>query len=181
MEIQRGHIIYTIGHSTHSLEDFVHMLQSFHINHVVDIRRFPGSKKFPQFDKENFKLALRKLKIDYNHLEGLGGRRNRTPGYTNSRWRNTSFRNYAAYMETDEFRVAISRLIDIASDNVTAYMCSEAVWWRCHRALVSDYLKAKGWTVLHIMATGKSEEHPYTSPANVIDGKVYYSDDNIHD
>lgn len=180
MKYSAKRIIYTIGHSTHSLDEFIQMLQSFLIKSVVDIRRFPGSKKFPQFNQKNLEINLTELGIKYLHLEGLGGRRKDNGNSENSRWRNASFRGYSTYMETDDFKTAISQLIDIASQNITVYMCSEAVWWRCHRAMVSDYLKAKGWEVRHIMAIGKFEEHPYTSAAKVVDGKVSYSENDNH-
>lgn len=144
---------------------------------MIDIRRFPGSRKFPQFNQESLKEDLSKFGITYVYLEGLGGRRKELDKSIKSRWKNASFRGYAAYMETVEFKNAVTQLIDIASKNPTAYMCSEAVWWRCHRALVSDYLKVKGWKVKHIMSIGKYLEHSYTSPAKVFNGKLSYSDD----
>ena len=169
--------VYTIGHSTHSVETFIDMLQSFDIKVLADIRRFPGSRKYPNFNKEYLATELQNCGIGYIHLEGLGGRRKAEPDSKNTRWRNQSFRGYADYMETPEFEKAVARLETIASKQTTAYMCAEAVWWRCHRALVSDYFKAKGWTVCHIMATGKAEEHPYTSPARVENHRVFYSDE----
>ncbi|GAB3415179.1 DUF488 domain-containing protein [Niabella aquatica] len=171
--------IYTIGHSTHSIEDFIEMLQSFGIRALADIRRFPSSRKYPQFNKENLDAALKRNGIDYIHLEDLGGRRSVQKDSDNSRWRNASFRGYADYMETESFKKAMAVLEAMALKHSVAYMCSEAVWWRCHRSLVSDYLKAKGWTVLHIMAAGKAEEHPYTSPARVVGDRVFYSDKNL--
>lgn len=168
------HTVYTIGHSTHTLEEFLEMLQSFKIKMVVDIRSFPGSRKFPQFNNENLKVSLPANDIGYIHLKELGGRRKVNKESLNTRWRNDSFRAYADYMETDSFEGGMRQLEEIALQSPTAYMCSEAVWWRCHRSMVSDVLKAEGWKVLHIMGIGKSEEHPYTSPAIVADGKVRY-------
>ena len=112
-------------------------------------------------------------------LYARGGRRPVKPNSVNDRWRNKSFQGYADYMETKAFEDAVSLLQTIASEQRTAMMCSEAVWWRCHRSMVSDYLKAKGWTVWHIMAAGKADEHPYTSPARVEGGRVFYSDKNL--
>ena len=169
--------IYSIGHSTHSLDEFLNMLCSFDIKILVDIRRFPGSRRFPQFDLENIKISLAKTGIQYIHLVDLGGRRKMKKDSKNNRWNNDSFRGYADYMETIEFENAIVKLEQIALEQPTAYMCSEAVWWRCHRSMVSDYLKAKGWAVLHIMAKGKVQEHKYTSPARIVDGNVFYSDE----
>lgn len=171
--------IYTIGHSTHSFEDFMAMLNSFNIKALADIRSYPGSKRYPDFNKENLFKKLPQEGIRYFHLEGLGGRRKVQKNSRNNRWRSDSFRGYADYMETEAFHTAISELESIAIKNVTAYMCAEAVWWRCHRSLVSDYLKAKGWKVMHIMSEGKAEEHTYTSPAVIKDGKVLYFDEEL--
>ena len=124
-------------------------------------------------------MELQKAGIKYIHLESLGGRRKVQQHSNNNRWRNESFRGYADYMETGAFEEAITQLEGIALEQPTAYMCSEGVWWRCHRAMVSDYLKAKGWTVMHIMAAGKAEEHPYTSPARIVGDRVFYSDENL--
>jgi len=181
MKSPEAHTIYTIGHSTHSLDDFIEMLQSFGIRTLADIRRFPGSRKYPVFNKGYLAPELEKYGIGYIHLEGLGGRRKVRNNSKNSRWRNESFRGYADYMETEEFEEAIAKLEAAAREQSTAYMCSEAVWWRCHRSMVSDYLKAKGWTVWHILAAGKAEEHPYTSPARVAGDHVFYSDESLFD
>lgn len=115
--------------------------------------------------------------MKYIHLRELGGRRKARPDSINTRWHNAAFRGYADYMETDAFKKAIGKLADAATETRTAYMCSEAVWWRCHRSLVSDYFKAKHWTVMHIMGIGKSEEHPYTSAARVAGGQLLYSNE----
>ena len=179
MKSSEEHIIYTIGHSTHSIDEFIKMLQSFEIKHLVDIRSFPGSKKFPHFNKESLEASLNENGINYTHIKELGGRRKVQKNSINTRWRNESFRAYADYMETESFKKGIAELETIASKQTTAYMCSEAVWWRCHRSIVSDYLKAKGWKVLHIMDLNKVEEHPYTSPARVIGDRVFYSEGNL--
>lgn len=178
MKTSSSQTVYTIGHSTHSVTAFISMLQSFDIKVLVDIRRFPGSRKYPDFNKEYLATALQNSGMGYIHLEALGGRRKAEPDSKNTRWRNSSFRGYADYMQTPEFEKAATRLEEIAREHTTAYMCAEAVWWRCHRALVSDYLKAKGWTVCHIMAANKADEHPYTSPARVANHRVIYSDEN---
>lgn len=170
--------IYTIGHSTHSIEEFVEMLRSFEIQILADIRGLPGSRKFPQFDQEILKVSLEEAGIEYVYLKDLGGRRKVNKDSKNDRWRNASFRAYADYMETEQFAKGIAELAKLAAEKRTVYMCAEAVWWRCHRSMVSDCLKAKGWTVLHIMGTGKADEHPYTSPARVVDGTVLYFDED---
>lgn len=181
MEASEKQLIYTVGHSVHSLEYFIEILNSFKIEMLVDIRRFPGSKRYPWFNRENLEIHLRENSIGYAHLEELGGMRKVQPDSINSRWRNESFRGYADYMQTGEFVAAIEKLEDIAREKITTFMCSEAVWWNCHRAMVSDYLKAKGWKVEHIMNVGKTEEHPYTSQARISDGKVFYSDESLFD
>ena len=168
-------IIYTIGHSTHTLEDFIAMLKSFEIELLADIRSYPGSRKFPHFNKEILSVSLSENDIEYIHLRELGGRRKVKADSCNTGWRVAAFRGYADYMETENFEKAIRELEQIASEKRVAYMCAEAVWWRCHRSLVSDYLKHNGWTVLHIMGIGKSSEHPYTSPAKIKNGKLVYS------
>ena len=173
--MMKQHEIFTIGHSTRTLDELVKMLTSFSIELLVDIRSFPGSRKFPQFNKENLEATIPLYGIEYLHMRDLGGRRKALPVSHNMGWRLAAFRGYADYMETPGFLQAIKKLEKLASKKRVAYMCSEAVWWRCHRSLVSDYLKLKGWKVMHIMAIGKAEEHPYTSPAKIIDGKLDYS------
>lgn len=150
------------------------MLQSFRIELVADIRSFPGSRKFPQFNKEVLQITLPQNHIQYIHLKNLGGRRKVKPDSKNKEWRNLAFRGYADYMETDAFKEGITVLEKMALEQRTAYMCSEAVWWRCHRSMVSDYLKAAGWEVWHIMGIEKAEEHPYTAPARIVDGMLSY-------
>ena len=177
MNLTAHNTIYTIGHSTHPIAIFLDMLQSFNIEMVVDIRSFPSSRKFPQYDKEQLKVSITDAGMEYIHMLDLGGRRKVEKDSKNDRWHNASFRGYADYMETAEFKNAVVDLEEIARKKTTVYMCAEAVWWRCHRSMVSDYLKAKGWNVMHIMAIGKATEHPYTSPAIVENGIVSYSDD----
>jgi uncharacterized protein (DUF488 family) len=168
--------IWTIGHSTRPFEEFLAMLQSFEIKLVADIRSYPGSRRFPQYNKETLEITLPQNKIQYVHLKDLGGRRKTSPDSKNTAWRHVAFRGYADYMETESFKKGIIELEEIASRQRTAYMCSEAVWWRCHRSMVSDYLKAHGWKVMHIMGIGKDEEHPYTAPAKIINGELTYQE-----
>ena len=166
--------IWTIGHSTHSLDEFIAMLKSFNIECVADIRSYPGSRKFPQFNREALEISLPLNEIRYVHIKNLGGRRKVNPDSQNTVWRHPAFRGYADFMETETFHEGIEELKQLASKERTAYMCSEAVWWRCHRSMVSDYLKADGWMVMHIMNKDKAEEHPYTQPAKIVDGKLSY-------
>jgi uncharacterized protein (DUF488 family) len=174
MNKPKHNIIYTIGHSTHPLDEFMAMLKSFQIECLVDIRSFPGSRRYPHFNKEALAVSLPENNIRYIHLKELGGRRKAKPDSINTGWRVAAFRGYADYMETDAFKNGIKELEQIAYEKRTVYMCSEAVWWSCHRSLVSDYLKVKGWTVMHIMGIGKEQEHPYTKPARVVNGKLNY-------
>ncbi|MDD2477150.1 MAG: DUF488 domain-containing protein [Dysgonamonadaceae bacterium] len=174
MKTNQSKTVWTIGHSTHSLDELVAMLHSFNIKTVVDIRSYPGSRKFPHFNKEALEVSLPENNIEYLHLKKLGGRRKVNPESKNTTWRHAAFRGYADFMETDSFFEGIKELIDIAEKQQTAYMCSEAVWWRCHRSMVSDYLKAHGWNVQHIMGVNKASEHPYTQPARVVDGELTY-------
>ena len=167
-------LVWTIGHSTRPLGEFVEMLRSFEIKMVVDIRSFPGSRRYPQFNKEALEISLPESNIQYSHLKNLGGRRKVRPDSKNTAWRSEAFRGYADYMATGEFKEGIKQLEEIALKMPTAYMCSEAVWWRCHRSMVSDYLKTQGWKVMHIMSIGKVVEHPYTVPAKIVNGKLNY-------
>ncbi|CAN5625472.1 DUF488 domain-containing protein [soil metagenome] len=169
--------IWTIGHSTRTLNEFIAMLQSFKIKALADIRSFPGSRKFPHFNKEALEISLPENNIHYFHLRKLGGRRKVSKDSRNTVWRNPAFRGYADYMETDEFKEGITELERIAIEQPTAYMCSEAVWWRCHRSMVSDYLKVHGWKVMHIMGIGKEDEHPYTAPARIVNGELSYENE----
>jgi len=166
--------IWTIGHSTHPFEEFVAMLKSFQIELVADIRSFPGSRRYPHFNKEILENLLPLNEIEYVHLRDLGGRRKTNINSHNTGWRVAAFRGYADYMETELFKKGVEELECLGGKKTVAFMCSEAVWWRCHRSLVSDYLKHNGWTVIHIMGVGKGEEHHYTSPARFVDNQLVY-------
>ena len=166
--------LWTIGHSTLSIEDFIGSLRSFEIRVLADVRSYPGSRRYPHFNREQLNASLADAHIRYEHFPELGGRRRARSDSLNMTWRNESFRGYADYMETKEFRAGIDRLLNIASTQRTAIMCSEAVWWRCHRSLISDYLKVQGIEVNHIMSIGKAEPHPFTSAAGVVDGELSY-------
>jgi len=166
--------LWTIGHSTRSIDEFIEALKSFEIQALADVRSFPGSRRYPQFNKENLKVSLAEAGIGYLHLPELGGRRRAKPDSLNMAWQSKTFRGYADYMETEGFQKGIARLLEVAREERTAIMCAEAVWWRCHRSLISDYLKANEVEVTHIMAAGKSEPHPFTSAASLVDGKLSY-------
>src|SRR5690606_16535237 len=135
----------------------------------------PGSRKFPQFNAEDLAESLPAAGIEYRSFkEDLGGRRRALADSHNTVWRNPSFRGYADYMETDAFRSGVVRLLVLGRQKHTAIMCAEAVWWRCHRSMIADYLKASGVTVEHIMDVGKNVIHPYTSAAKLEKGKLVY-------
>lgn len=166
--------IWTIGHSTRSITELIEALNSFEIKVLADVRSFPGSRRYPHFNREQLNSSLAAAGMQYQHFPELGGRRSARPDSLNLAWRNESFRGYADYMETDAFRQGITRLISVARTGRTAIMCAEAVWWRCHRGLISDYLKANGVEVKHIMTAGKAEVHPFTSVARIVDGQLSY-------
>jgi uncharacterized protein (DUF488 family) len=166
--------IWTIGHSTRSLDEFIALLKENKIEAVADVRSFPGSRKFPHFGAEQLAKTLPAAGIEYIPFKQLGGRRKSRPDSPHTVWRSEAFRGYADYMDTDQFKKGIDELTELAQTKRTTIMCSEAVWWRCHRSMISDYLKAEGMTVVHIMAPGKTEIHPYTSAATIANGKLTY-------
>ena len=166
--------LWTIGHSTLPVDEFIATLRSFQIQTVVDVRSFPGSRRYPQYNKGNLRTALAGANIQYLHCPELGGRRPANPHSLNMAWRNKMFRGYADHMETCEFHKGLTNLLTAAKIERTAIMCAEAVWWRCHRSLISDYLKASGVEVTHIMTAGKSEPHPFTSAARIVNGELSY-------
>jgi len=167
--------IWTIGHSTRKIDNFISLLQENGIKLVADVRMYPGSKRYPQFGREALMQSLVEAGIRYEHFPELGGRRKAKPVSRNTAWRNQMFRGYADYMETDEFRKGIERLLHFAEGSgPTAIMCAEAVWWRCHRSLISDYLKVRGVELLHILDHNKVEPHPFTSAAKIVNGELSY-------
>jgi uncharacterized protein (DUF488 family) len=167
--------LWTIGHSTWSIERFLELLQGHSIANVADVRAWPASGRYPHFNAEALRQALGQAGIGYHHFPELGGRRKPLPDSPNTAWRNESFRGYADHMQTPEFRRGLRRLLALAAQGRTAVMCAEALWWRCHRALISDALKALGHSVQHIVNEKATEPHPYTSAARVVNGKLSYA------
>ncbi|HET6622434.1 MAG TPA: DUF488 domain-containing protein [Candidatus Saccharimonadales bacterium] len=167
-------VIYTIGHSTHPIDEFIDMLASFGVKQLVDIRTLPGSTRQPQFNQEDLGPSLKAVDIDYVYLKKLGGLRKKTSDSVNLGWRNLSFRNYADYMQTDDFKSALGRLTELAEDKVTAIMCAEAVPWRCHRSLVADALQVRGIEVSHIMTKNKANPARLTPFAKVSGQNITY-------
>jgi uncharacterized protein (DUF488 family) len=155
--------VYTIGFSNRTWDDTLEILRKFGIRRLVDIRTLPGSKHTPQFNLEHLQKALPESGIDYVHMKSLGGlRKPLKESSTNAAWKNDSFRGYADYMQTPEFESALGKLIGLFSEMTTAYACTEAVFWRCHRQLVSDALVVRGHRVGHIFNASKVEEHKLT-------------------
>ena len=172
--------LWTIGHSTRKIDNFISLLQENGIKLVADVRMYPGSKRYPQFGREALTKSLGEARIDYVHFQELGGRRRAKPDSKNTAWHNEMFRGYADYMETDDFGKGVERLVDLAEKSgPTAIMCAEAVWWRCHRSLISDYLKARGVEVLHILDSKEVEPHPFTSAAQIVNGKLNYAEESL--
>ena len=167
--------VWTVGHSTRTLDEFLELLTANDIEALADVRRFPASRKHPHFNQDALRDSLSGIGVEYVPLLELGGRRRPRPDSHNTVWRNESFRGYADYMETEGFRAGIKRLLELARRRRTAVMCAEAVWWRCHRSLIADYLKAGGVCVRHILDGTTTEIHPYTSAARVRDGRLSYS------
>lgn len=169
-----GFTIWTIGHSTHNSEYFLEILKGHEIEQIADIRSFPGSRRYPHFNRQSLSQLLLEGGVEYLHLPQLGGRRSPSPTSRNTAWRNASFRGYADYMETEGFRSGIEILRDLASTRRTAIMCAELLWWRCHRSLVADFVKAEGALVWHISDLQVVHEHPYTTAARIINGRLSY-------
>lgn len=166
--------LWTIGHSTRPWETFVDMLRQAAIATLVDVRRFAGSKRNPQFSPLAMAPALAHAGVDYIPMPELGGRRPPLPDSPNGAWRVAAFRGYADYMATPEFERARARLMQLAGAGPTAVMCAEAVWWQCHRRLIADDFTARDWQVLHLMAPGKVQPHPLNPAARMRDGVLRY-------
>jgi uncharacterized protein (DUF488 family) len=172
--------IWTIGHSTRGIDEFISLLEENEIKLLVDVRAFPRSKRYPQFNKDALGESLNVHGIRYEHFQELGGKRKSKPDSRNTVWRNASFRGYADYMETEQFQEGIERLVDVAAGaGPTAIMCAEAVWWRCHRSLISDFLKSRGMEVLHILGANNVGPHPFTSAARIVDGELSYRPESL--
>ena len=191
--------IWTIGHSTRAIDEFISLLGENEIKLLADVRAWPSSKRYPHFSKDGLTESLTAHGIRYEHFPELGGKRKSKPDSRNTAWRNASFRGYADYMETEQFQKGIERLLDIAGQGAAtraaaevkndeweavtpraiAIMCAEAVWWRCHRSLIADYLKARGVEVLHILGANKVDPHPYTPAARIVNGELSYEAESL--
>jgi uncharacterized protein (DUF488 family) len=169
---------YTIGHSTHPLNEFIDLLKAAQIETVVDVRSIPRSRTNPQFNLETLPDALGRERVDYVHLAGLGGRRSKPKGDApspNGYWTHPAFRNYADYALSAAFHDAFAQLLELGHRQTCVVMCSEAVWWRCHRRIIADYLLQHGETVLHVMNAGRIEQATMTPGAQPqSDGTLLY-------
>lgn len=166
--------IYTIGHSTRPIKEFIGILKAHGVRRVVDIRTIPKSRHNPQFNEARLQHSLRKVRIAYVREPLLGGLRRAQKDSINLGWQNLSFRGFADYMQTAGFETGLKDLMKLAVKSKTAIMCAEAVPWRCHRSLVADALKKKKWRVLHIMGKTNARGHEYTSFMRAVKGKITY-------
>jgi len=167
--------IWTVGHSVRTEQEFLDLLQTYRIEGLADVRRFPGSRRHPHFSGDALSRSLPTRKLDYLWISKLGGRRKPLPDSPNVAWRNPSFRGYADYLATPEFSEGIDELVRFAARRRTAIMCSEALWWRCHRALISDVLLCAGIEVVHILDATHSSRHGYSSAARIVEGQLDYT------
>ncbi|MGB9330598.1 MAG: DUF488 domain-containing protein [Steroidobacteraceae bacterium] len=167
--------IWTIGHSTRALEKFLSLLAGSGIEAIADVRSFPGSRRYPQYGKEALAATLAAHASGYHWLPALGGRRRALPDSPNTAWRNASFRGYADYMSSTEFARGLAELLEVSNKARTAIMCSEALWWRCHRSMIADALCVRGIKVVHILDAKHSVVHPMTSPARIVGGVLSYA------
>ena len=174
----KKHKIYTIGHSTTPLVDFINILRNVDVDYLVDVRKIPGSRKNPQYNIDALPHSLSEYQIGYTHMAALGGRRGRQVNVAdsiNGFWINKSFHNYADYAMTSEFRSGFDQLINLSGQRQCVIMCAEAVWWRCHRRIISDYLIAAGERVFHILGKDHVDEAKITSGAqSQVDGSLTY-------
>jgi uncharacterized protein (DUF488 family) len=166
--------VWTIGHSTRSGAELVHVLNAFDIELLVDVRRFPGSRRYPQFARETLARTLRSADIEHRWIETLGGRRRPDADSPNRAWQHPAFRAYADYLATDEFAQGLSELLDLAYGLRTVVMCSELLWWRCHRRLIADVLVWLGIPTVHIRDASAAEPHRLRAPARIVAGRLSY-------
>jgi uncharacterized protein (DUF488 family) len=167
--------IWTIGHSRRPLNPFLSLLAHYRLEAVADVRRFPGSRRQPQFARESLESTLAQQGIAYHWLPALGGRRRPQPNSPNTLWRNASFRGYADHIGSAEFAEGLQKLLELAAGVRTTLMCAELLWWRCHRALIADVLRARGIEVVHIFDETHTIVHPYTSAARIVHGQLSYT------
>lgn len=170
--------IFTIGHSTHPIEEFLALLDLHRIALLADVRSFPSSRKWPHFNQAELAKSLAGADMEYRWMKDLGGRRHGiAPESPHRAWTHPAFRSYADYADTEPFTSALAELCAAARQRRTAYMCSEGLWWRCHRRIISDHLTVRGWRALHIMPDGKLSQHQLAPFARVAGGRIIYDGD----
>lgn len=174
--MNRMHRIWTIGHSTHTADEFLAILGAHRIELIADVRRFPGSRRLPQFSTERLQADLESAGILYKWIPELGGRRRPTGGSSTSAWRNASFQAYAEHIATEEFAAGLEELMMLSFGARTAIMCAEVLWWRCHRRIIADVTTVLGVEVLHIRDPAPPEAHRLGPPARIIDGMLSYTE-----
>ena len=170
-------VVFTIGHSTRPVSEFIEIIEAYGIKKVLDVRTIPKSRHNPQFNEDILRESLKVVKIGYLHMKGLGGLRHALKDSLNTAWRNASFRGFADYIQTVEFEENLRTLMETAEKQTTVIMCAEAVPWRCHRSLIGDALLIRGVQVMHIMSIGSSREHTLTPWAKVEGIKITYPPD----
>ena len=168
--------VWTIGHSTRSAEEFLSVLVAHDIQLVIDVRRFPASRRLPQFDSPALEHSLARFDIGYRWLGALGGRRRPEPDSVNRGWRHSAFRAYADHLASDEFAGGLFELLLLAGGIRTTVMCAEVLWWRCHRRLIADVLSSLDVPVIHVFDRTKTEAHRLTPPARIICGRLSYEE-----
>ncbi len=172
---QPGKHLFTIGHSTHPIERFLELLGMHRVALLTDVRSFPSSRRWPHFNQADLARSLERAGLEYRWMKSLGGRRHGVrPDTPHTAWTHPAFRSYADYMESEEFAAGLGELTGFASGVRTAIMCSEGLWWRCHRRIISDNLVIRGWTIEHIMPDGKLTAHRLAEFASVDDGRLIY-------
>ncbi|HEY5074433.1 MAG TPA: DUF488 domain-containing protein [Pyrinomonadaceae bacterium] len=179
MKREETTVVFTIGHSTRPIEEFIGLLQAHAVSCVVDVRTVPRSRHNPQFNKDSLPDSLTKAGLGYVHMSGLGGLRHAKPDSINAGWRNASFRGYADYMQTPEFEQSLEELIQLGKEERIAIMCAEAVPWRCHRSLIGDALLARGIQVEDIMSPTRRQIHALTTFAKVHGKRVTYPPEDV--
>jgi uncharacterized protein (DUF488 family) len=167
--------VWSIGHSTRPLVEFLEVLAAHGVQAIADVRRFPGSRRHPQFAREALERSLAEQGLGYLWLPQLGGRRSARKDSPNTAWRNAAFKGYADHLGSAEFAQGFEALCALARERRTAMMCAESLWWQCHRSLISDVLKVCGAQVWHILDSREATLHPYTSAARLVDGRLDYS------
>ena len=168
-------VLYTVGHSTHNIAPFLSLLAQHQIAILIDVRAFPGSRRWPQFNHAELKASVEEAGVSYEWLKVLGGRRRSSiHDSPHTAWQHAAFRAYADYADTAEFAAGIKQLGELAKARPSAIMCSEGLWWRCHRRIIADHMTVAGWEVWHIMPDGKLTAHSIPGFARIHEGRMIY-------